>query len=199
MCSYTMTALINACQNEPPGTSGGGGLYTRWGNSTCPSVSGTKMVYAGKVGGAYFNHNGSGANYLCMPSDPQYTLPVGSGEETFGYIYGAKYDSPIKGPDDHNVPCAVCLATSRETVLMIPARSTCPSSWTTEYIGYLMSEKWSHHRSMFECVDKSLETTESSQTLDGALFYHAEVDCDRGLDCPPYDGEKELTCVVCTM
>ena len=41
----------------------------------------------------------------------------------------------------HNVPCAVCYVSTREsqTALMLPARMECPTSWTLEYSGYLMS------------------------------------------------------------
>ena len=85
---------------------------------------------------------------------------------------------------------------------MIPARYECPTAWTREYYGYLMAAgtKWSHHhRTMYECVDKDpdLVPGEGGDT-DPAFLYHVEAVCD-GLDCPPYDPEKELTCVVCTM
>ncbi len=34
--------------------------------------------------------------------------------------------------------------------------------------------------------------------MGGALFFHVEAECG-GMQCPPYDPEKELTCVVCTI
>ena len=185
----------------PPGASRGGVVYTRWGKSTCPSVPGTRLVYAGRAAGSHYTHNGGGANHLCMPSDPQYTLHYSSGVQNRGRIYGTEYEYPIQGSHNHNVPCAVCLTASRETVLMIPAKTTCPTSWTTEYIGYLMTEHYSHKRSMYECVDQSQESVPGSyqNTNGGALFYHVEVDCGYGLQCPPYVEEKELTCVVCSI
>ena len=183
----------------PPGPSRGGVVYTRWGKSTCPSVSGTRLVYAGRAGGSYYEHNGGGANHLCMPPDPQYTLRYRSGFQANARVYGAEYESPIVGTHQHNVPCAVCQA-SREIVLMIPAKTTCPTSWTTEYTGYLMTEKYNHRRSTYECVDKSQEAVPGSyRNTNGALFYHVEAHCGYGLQCPPYVEEKELTCVVCTM
>ena len=48
-----------------------------------------------------------------------------------GYIYGSEYEttsSPLSTVHDHNVTCAVCYAASRGTVLMLPAKSECPSS-----------------------------------------------------------------------
>ena len=82
---------------------------------------------------------------------------------------------------------------------MIPARLTCPSSWTREYYGYLMAEYHSHYRTMFECMDKSPQSVpDSIANTDGALFYHTEVKCNRGIPCLPYDTQKEVMCVVCT-
>ena len=106
---------------------------------------------------------------------------------------------------DHNfnVPCAVCYATTRAAAMMIPAKTTCPQSWTREYYGYLMSaykgrSTHPHYRTMFECVDKDPDSIPGSAAdTDGALFYHVEANCN-GMPCPPYDPQKELNCVVCT-
>ena len=70
------------------------------------------------------------------------------------YIYGAEYKNPLQGEHHYNVPCAVCYASTRETVLMIPAKVSCPTSWTREYYGYIMSARFNHYRSTIECVDK---------------------------------------------
>ena len=183
----------------PPGPRSGGVVYTRWGSSFCPSVSGTRLVYSGKTGGSWYTHTGGGANYLCMPDDPQYTLPYRSGVQGYARIFGTEYENPIRGTQDHNAPCAVCLATSRETVLMIPAKTTCPTSWTTEYTGYLMSTHHAQQRSMYICVDKTQESLPGTyQDTAGAWLQHVEAYCGHGLLCPPYIQEKELTCVVCT-
>ncbi len=183
----------------PRGTNSGGVIYTRWGASTCSNVPGTQMVYAGRTGGSEHRHNGGGANHLCMPSDPQYTLRYRSGVQGHTNMYGSEYEFPIVGTHNHNVPCAVCLTKIRETVMMIPARTECPTSWTMEYRGYLMTEGWTHKRSTFECVDYNQESIPGSHTdVNGALFYHVEAECS-GMQCPPYDPEKELTCVVCTI
>ena len=187
-------------QAGPAGPRSGGVVYTRWGNDSCPSVPGTELVYAGRAAGSHYTHSGSGANYLCMPPNPQYSLPTRGGFQLHGLIYGTEYEGPLLGTQDHGVPCAVCLATSRETVLMIPARTTCPTLWTTEYTGYLMSAHYQHPRSMYECVDKSQESVQGSfRDTNGALFYHVEVDCGFGLPCPPYIEELEVTCAVCTL
>ena len=53
-------------------------------------------------------------------------------------------------------------------------------------------------RSMYTCADRGQEFLPGSHAnADGALFYHVEASCT-GMACPPYDPQKELTCVVCT-
>ena len=118
-------------------------------------------------------------------------------------MYGAEYETggmPLSTVNNHNVPCAVCYASTRMAVTMIPAKTRCPSTWTLEYSGYLMSEgKWNDRfRTMYECIDKNPDSVPgSASNTDGALFYHVEASCN-GMLCPPYDPQKELTCAVCT-
>jgi len=190
----------------PPGPRSGGVVYTRWGKTSCPNVSGTELVYAGRAGGTWFQHKGGAANYLCMPNDPDY-LRYQSGVQGYNYVYGVEYQTHDHGPGplsavhDHNVPCAVCYASTRVAVTMIPAKTRCPSTWTLEYSGYLMSEGrlWSdHYRTMYECIDKNPDSVPgSASSTDGALLYNVEAHCS-GMLCPPYDPQKELTCAVCT-
>ena len=40
----------------------------------------------------------------------------------------------------HNVPCSVCYVATRSVAVMVPAKTQCPTDWTVEYVGYLMSE-----------------------------------------------------------
>ena len=181
----------------PTGPRSGGVTYIRWGKSSCPNIAGTELVYSGRAGGSHYQHAGA-ANYLCMPTDPQYTLRYRAGVQGKMYVYGTEYQDPLQGSNDHNVPCAVCAVSTREMVLMIPAKTSCPTSWTREYYGYLMSQHRSHHPSLYECVDRDQESLPGSQAnTNGALFYHVEANCN-GMPCPPYDAQKELNCVVCT-
>ena len=81
---------------------------------------------------------------------------------------------------------------------MIPAKTTCPSGWTREYYGYLLSEDVAQHCSTFTCVDVAQEGVPGSRGhYPASDLWHVEAHCS-GLQCPPYDPEKELTCVVCT-
>ena len=58
----------------PPGPGNGGVVYTRWGKSSCPNVTGTTLVYAGRTGGTWYAQKGGAANHLCMPDDPATNL-----------------------------------------------------------------------------------------------------------------------------
>ena len=158
-------------------------------------------MYAGRTGATFSGHIGGASNYICMPDDPQYTLAYQSGVQGRSYVYGTEYEGPplVSGREQHNAPCAVCYVSTQHTVIIIPAKTTCPIGWTREYYGYLMSEASTiNHRTMYECVDKDLESIPGSQDgINGCHFYHVEAHCN-GVACPPYNNEKELTCVVCS-
>ena len=100
--------------------------------------------------------------------------------------------------NNHNVPCAVCYVATRSVSVMIPTKTQCPTYWTLEYIGYLMTEYYDDGgRTMYECVDKNPEPGLDAANNPRAYFEPVEPNCN-GLSCPPYDAEKELSCVVCT-
>ncbi|CAI8027491.1 Short-chain collagen C4 (Fragment) [Geodia barretti] len=129
----------------------GGAVYVRWGRTVCPSGQGTELVYSGRAGGSRYDHQGGGANHLCMPDDPEH-LQFTSGVQGYSYMYGVEYlpsSQPLQTVQSHNVPCAVCHVTTRATLLMIPAKVNCPTNWTTEYTGYLMTEYYGYHRSTY--------------------------------------------------
>ncbi len=184
----------------PPGPSSGGVVYTRWGRTTCPDTPGTELLYAGRAGGTHYNAQGGAANHLCLPENPDY-LQYRAGVQGYSPVRGAEYQTgggPLGSVIDHDAPCAVCATSARVMALMIPAKTQCPPSWTLEYTGYLMTARNIYHRSMFECIDKDPESVPGGAVnTNPALFYHTEATCTE-LPCPPYDPEKELTCVVCT-
>ncbi len=187
----------------PPGPTSGGVVYTRWGRTTCPDT-GAELLYEGITAGSEYNQYGGGVNYLCLPEEPEYSA-YQPGDQSHNYLHGAEYETfnagPLSSLFNHNPPCAVCYVPMRVTVLMLPARLTCPPKWTLEYNGYLMSERGIHqHSSTFECVDKDPESIPGSATnTNGALFHFNEAKCKTGgIPCPPYDPEKEITCAVCS-
>ena len=119
-------------------------------------------------------------------------------------IYGTEYEVSLFNPfktnvHDHEAPCAVCYVSSRGTQLMLPARNDCPSGWTREYWGYLMTDHYNHNGNKdFICVDEDAEAIPGTKAnLNGALLYPVEGHCG-ALPCAPYVQGKELTCAVCT-
>eukprot|EP00058_Branchiostoma_floridae_P013334 XP_002598822.1 hypothetical protein BRAFLDRAFT_74501 [Branchiostoma floridae] len=189
----------------PPGEPGtGGSVYIRWGRTTCPTGMGTSLIYDGIAGGAHYQQTGGGANYVCLPKDPEWGVFT-VGDQQSAYMYGAEYqlargNNPFQGVSgyQYDVTCAVCHVASRGSKLMIPARLSCPSGWTREYKGYLMTEEHSHYRTEFVCVDGEPETRSGGHVNhDGVLFYPVEARCG-SLPCPNYVQDRELTCVVCT-
>ena len=181
------------------GSPGGGSLYTRWGSSACPSTA--EMLYDGFAGGSWYNSAGGSASYQCMPKDPEYSvsLTYRAGQQSHARMYGAEYEHPVQGTHDYNVPCAVCHVPNRPALLVLPAMASCPSGWTEEYFGYYMSNRDNQRRTNFVCVDGKQEGIPGTQSnTDGTFFTHLEVECGRGLPCPPYSEDKEITCVVCT-
>ena len=190
----------------PQGAQGpptGGAVYTRWGRTSCPSGQGTELLYSGRAGGTRWNHKGGAANILCLPNDPQYSR-YGSGVTGWSPLTGVEYHAasgqPFNSVYHHNMPCAVCYTSSRVTVLMIPAKLTCPTNWTTEYTGYILTNYYNDgSRQLYECIDQAPESIPGLDTLvdNNVHLLHVEATCN-SLSCPPYDAEKEVTCVVCT-
>ena len=184
----------------PPGPNNGGVVYIRWGRTTCPNDTGAELIYEGIVSAASYDHSGGGANYLCLPKVPEYLSTTAPKHPS--YLYGTEYESRnsviFSNRHHHNAPCAVCY-TSKETKLMIPAKTTCPTSWTREYYGYLMTEYYTHKRNaLYECIDSNPESIpDSSADTNGAMFLFVTGTCN-GLPCPPYVRNRAITCVLCT-
>jgi hypothetical protein len=158
-----------------------------------------ERVYSGRTGSSYNRHQGGAANYVCMPDDPEYTLPFRAGVQGYSYVYGTEYENLlVPNREQHDAPCAVCYIPTKHSVIMIPAKTSCPSGWTREYYGYLMSERVVNRRTMYECVDMAMESVPGSQNqVYSGHFWHVEAHCN-GVACPPYSAEKELGCVVCS-
>ena len=178
-------------------------VFTRWGRTTCPTTNDTELLYKGGAAGGGHHEYGGGANYICLPNEPEFLSYTPGMSDSQSYIYGTEYQTqagPLSPLKDHNVPCVVCYVSTRVSYLMIPAKTTCPETWSTEYQGYLMAERHDLKQNTgYECVDKDAESIPGSSGAQthGALFYHVQAQCS-GLLCPPYDNEKELACVVCT-
>ncbi len=142
-----------------PGPISAGVTYIRWGRTSCPEALGTELVYSGRAAGTHYTHKGGSAEKTCLPNNPDY-LSSANGVQGYSSLRGTEYESypptPLGHLTHHNVPCAVCYVPTRVAMIMIPAKTQCPTSWTVEYAGYLMTAHYLHHRSTFSCVDKML-------------------------------------------
>ena len=173
-----------------------------WNISTCvPFIQGI-------AGGRHYSHHGSGSNILCLPHNPE---PTPSGypqafqtSDAFGSLYGSEYQFSYRNiAIDDDVPCASCLLTHASSVIMIPAKTTCPSGWTVQYNGVLTSgTNWdNHYGTEYLCVDGNPEyMTEGARMKDynGNLFYPVRAVCG-SLPCPPYTNHQLVSCVVCSI
>ena len=184
-----------------PGPKKKGVVYTHWGKHNC-TINGndTEELYSGIVASHYYNNYGGGANYLCLPeNDTEYLNTTFKGNQAI--LYGTEYESPIIESVKHNdnAPCAVCYTSSKSVQLMIPAKTSCPSSWTAEYVGYLMTAPYYQKSNLnYICVDKESESiSDTPNNIYGATLYHVTAKCS-GIPCPPYKEKQYITCVVCT-
>ena len=146
---------------------------------------------------------GGGANYLCLPLDPDFPAGATAGYQSQSYVFGVEYEpqhSPLMDASfkDQDAPCAVCEAVTRSQLLMIPAKLSCPAGWTQEYDGLLMSLHHTQRKAEFICVSSGMETNAGGQLdLNGGLLYVVEARCG-SLPCSPYIDGYEIGCVVCT-
>ena len=56
----------------PAGPISGGATYTRWGRTSCPTITGTSLVYSGRAGKSFYSQSGGGGKYQCLPNNPEY-------------------------------------------------------------------------------------------------------------------------------
>jgi hypothetical protein len=175
--------------------------YVRWGRTTCPSTA--TLVYSGYAAGSHYQHSGGGANTICLASSPEW-LVYDDANNDASTIYGTEFETKNQGIStlanlqDYDGSCAVCEA-ARSEQLMIPGRVSCPTGWTMEYNGYIMSQAYTQVKSDFVCVDATPDMTGSSTNSDGHLWYPTEIECG-SLPCAAggYVQDRELACVVCS-
>ncbi|XP_048776859.1 short-chain collagen C4-like [Ostrea edulis] len=179
-----------------------GAVYIHWGRSDCPE--GANVVYSGYAGGSHYRHSGGAVEPICLPEDPYMEGDQKMDLLKGGYLYGAEYETynlVRKTSKFHNedVPCAVCQANDKTSVIVIPARKECYTGWKKEYSGYLMSGRNDHvAASVFTCVDDQPQKLENGQeNKDGYLFYPVQAQCG-SLKCPPFKDTGIIFCVVCS-
>ena len=181
-----------------------GVTYIRWGHTSCPNSTGAQLVYSGRAGGTNAQSRGGAAEILCLPDNPNYITTTASVTAHYpSVIHGVEYEllvGPLTNSTEYNAPCAVCFIPTRAAVIMVPAKTVCPSSWTREYYGYLTTNYDIHHRSSYTCLDinpEGVPGSGASVDTGTAFFYYTITTCS-GLSCPPYENNRILSCAVCT-
>ncbi|XP_063412559.1 uncharacterized protein LOC134695270 [Mytilus trossulus] len=175
-----------------------GSVYTRWGRKDCPS-NGTELVYTGVTGGGYYDHTGSAVNYVRLPHDPDFI----QGDTSGGYatIYGSEYQENKFGHNlvDNDVPCSVCRAITKSSVVMIPGKMICYCAWNREFYGRLAAGfDDAKAASEYVCVDHQAQYIEGGgANHDGKLFQTVGAKCG-SLPCPPYYDMAPMSCVFCS-
>ncbi len=61
------------------------------------------MLYTGRMAGLFYDQKGGGANFLCLPNNPEYHTLNTNSPPHYSHIYGTEYEYPIAGSHDHNV------------------------------------------------------------------------------------------------
>lgn len=88
--------------------------FVRWGRTSCTGISNVKELYNGWVGSGNAGHAGSGSNYLCMASNPEYAAGYNDGSQDAALIYRTEYEtsgygvSTLNPLHNHEAACAVC-------------------------------------------------------------------------------------------
>ncbi|XP_071823850.1 uncharacterized protein [Apostichopus japonicus] len=205
------TVHTNAHYDANPPSNVSGAIYVRWGHHECPPSS--KLIYSGTGAAPTHQVGGGGVDQLCLPGNPVYDSPIAGVGGARAFLYGLEYQIDSFGEFNikawHDVPCAVCLATTRFAKLMVPGTNVCPNEdWTLEYGGYLMAERTheAHKRSLHICVDRELQvldrTSGGASNNKKALLDLVESRCSSsggGIPCGPYVDAYEMTCAVCTL
>lgn len=190
-------AMRAATAEAVVGNSGqGGSVFIRWGRTDCPA--GSELVYSGFVGGAHYANSGGAANQLCLAGTPSWGPYYDDSAQTSNLVYGtqlAENRGPMLNAQGKPARCAACLATARAT-FMLPGSNACPAGWTKLYSGYLVAQHYTQPRTEFVCMDEAPDTSGSSTSLSGNLWYLTEGACG-SLPCPPYVQSREMTCSVC--
>ena len=195
-----------------------GVVFIVWGQTGCPQTPGTELLHQGRAASAPHSNSGSGANYLCLPDESDFS-DLANPNTVRAKIVGVKYrtaSEPLQSVDNTAMPCSVCY-TTQAVQLMIPGSAVCPSgSWRREYGGYLMSagdtpsetlqpnQNDAHFRTEYICVSSTAISVPGSSGSDNeAEIFHVHLDCEAGtsLVCGSggYSTAQQLTCAVCTL
>eukprot|EP01050_Picozoa_sp_SAG11_P008209 SAG11_NODE_712_length_7637_cov_13.877554_2_plen_842_part_01 len=180
-----------------------GAVYPRWGSSTCPE--GHATMYNGYMVGSQSGSSGGGSNYMCLSSRiglDQYDWTSHSGAD----VYRAEYYfhssgtplSSLSSLAHFDAVCSMCQTPGRPWSLMIPGTDSCPNGSELDYSGYVMSEKHSHWRMEFICVDDTVEGVYGSDGDATSAGLYPATTSDGFGSAGGYVDHREVACVQCS-
>jgi len=173
-------------------------VFSRWGRRTCPEK--TNMVYEGFMASAYGNHNGGGANPICMHSLPQYPVGYSDGSQQGNLLYGMEY--MITGAIDNlryaDASCVVCQAETARTTYVQWGRTSCSNGHNTMYSGLVMSTRYTEREQGTMCIDKDFVEHPTSHPghNGGGYLYTTEMEGGSS-DEKLYPHNREVACALC--
>ena len=146
-----------------------------------------------------------GDEIFCFPGIDDQEFDRNFIQNNQGSLYhAAKLGGGSSAPDiieGNTLACSVC-ETKRSTVIMIPARRTCPQGWQLEYEGVLMAKGrflFVNRQSSTICVSLAFEPSFASQQRSNALdIFNVNILCDDGNLCDVNNNNFDVHCVVCT-
>lgn len=187
------------------GSVNSGSVYTRWGRTTCPTSN--SLVYAGRMAGQFFNYEGGGVNSLCMSPSPTYWPGTTAGiQAPSSQLFQTEYETLVarmgtawNNAQDFEVPCAVCQSAPGQSYsFMQPGRAQCPTGFTTDYQGYLMTMAINYLRTSYSCVDANPEAVGDNQNLQGNQLYFAQTTSNAAAAPLGFSNNYEISCSHCT-
>lgn len=157
------------------------------------------------MAGSSFDGTGNGANYQCLPTSPVYDAFNTSANANRAGISVATLatDGSVLASNlnEKIIQCSMCQTITANTVTMLIGNNTCPSSWTTEYTGYLVSEQETSGRTGkgYACLKENPDLIDnSSGKTNTATVNLVEHECG-ALPCGTYTNYQEVACIVCSI
>ena len=115
---------------------------------------------------------------------------------------GVKGDQGDQDPPGIQGSCVVCYIATRSVMFVQQASYLCPSGWSREYYGYMISGAtiFDRQRTTTICVDANAEAVPGTgaDTNPSFALLHS-VECTNSeLPCSPYVDGRILSCALCT-
>ena len=178
-------------------------VYVRWGDNRCPPNA--VLLYEGIITQAASKM----ANLLCIPKSSSKTSPAKQYTMTMTTTTPPSHVTRmepllftnLQGVVDA-VPCARCYDSSHSTEFTFPGSTTCPTDWTRQYYGHLITS-YELSTSDVLCGDERL--TRAIQWGDGSYSSKRngvnmiETVCGKDvLSCRGHSAGQLTSCVVCS-